>query len=133
MSITVSLNHVTNYKYGRPVNLGTQTIRLRPAPHVRNLIKSYSLKVEPKEHFINWQQDPFGNFLARIDFPEKVVNFRVEVDLLTEVRVFNPFDFFLEAYAEKFPFEYEANLKDCLLYTSPSPRDQRGSRMPSSA
>ena len=112
MSITVSLNHVTNYKYGRPVNLGTQTIRLRPAPHVRNLIKSYSLKVEPKEHFINWQQDPFGNFLARIDFPEKVVNFRVEVDLLTEVRVFNPFDFFLEAYAEKFPFEYEANLKD---------------------
>ena len=24
-------------------------------------------------------------------------------------------------------------IKDCLLYTSPSPRDQRGSRMPSSA
>ena len=26
-----------------------------------------------------------------------------------------------------------ARRKDCLLYTSPSPRDQRGSRMPSSA
>ena len=112
MSITVSLNHVTNYKYDRPVTLGTQTIRLRPAPHVRNLIKSYSLKVEPKQHFINWQQDPFGNFLARIAFPEKVTSFRVEVDLLTEVRVFNPFDFFLEDYAEDFPFEYESGLRE---------------------
>lgn len=112
MSITVSLNHVTNYKYDRSANLGTQTIRLRPAPHVSNLIKSYSLNIEPKEHFINWQQDPFGNFLARIDFPEKVTHFRVEVDLLTEIRVFNPFDFFLEGYAEDFPFAYEASLKD---------------------
>ena len=112
MSITVSLNHVTHYNYDRPVSLGTQTIRLRPAPHVRNLIKSYSLNVSPAKHFINWQQDPFGNFLARIAFPEKVKSFRVEVDLVTEIRVFNPFDFFVEDYAEKFPFEYEAGLKD---------------------
>ena len=27
----------------------------------------------------------------------------------------------------------EKQVKSCLLYTSPSPRDQRGSRMPSSA
>lgn len=112
MSITVSLNHVTHYNYDRPVSLGTQTIRLRPAPHVRNLIKSYSLNITPAQHFINWQQDPFGNFLARIAFPEKVKSFRAEVDLVTEIRVFNPFDFFVEDYAETFPFEYEAGLKD---------------------
>jgi transglutaminase-like putative cysteine protease len=112
MSITVSLNHSTHYTYDRPVTLGTQTIRLRPAPHVRNLIKSYSLKVHPEEHFLNWQQDPFGNFLARVAFPEKVTQFRVDVGLITEVRVFNPFDFFLDDYAENFPFQYEASLKD---------------------
>jgi uncharacterized protein (DUF2126 family) len=112
MSITVALNHITLYEYQRPVSLGTQIIRLRPAPHVRNLIQSYSLHVTPKKQFINWQQDPFGNFLARVDFPEKVKQFRVEVDLVTEIRVFNPFDFFLEDYAENFPFAYEANLAD---------------------
>lgn len=112
MSITVSLNHSTHYTYDRPVNLGTQTIRLRPAPHVRNLVKSYSLKIEPQEHFINWQQDPFGNFLARVAFPEKVTKFRVDVGLVTEIRVFNPFDFFLDETAESFPFKYEAGLKD---------------------
>jgi len=112
MSITVSLNHSTNYTYDRPVTLGTQTIRLRPAPHVRNLVKSYSLKIQPEEHFLNWQQDPFGNFLARVDFPEKVTEFKVDVGLITEVRVFNPFDFFLDDYAENYPFDYEAGLKE---------------------
>lgn len=112
MSITVCLNHVTRYDYEKPITLGTQTIRLRPAPHTRNLVKSYSLKVGPEQHFLNWQQDPFGNFLARVAFPEKVSQFRVEVDLITEVRVFNPFDFFLEDYAESFPFSYDAGLKD---------------------
>ncbi len=112
MSITVALNHVTDYAYDRPVTLGMQTIRLRPAPHVRNAIQAYSLVVSPKNHFINWQQDPFGNFLARVVFPEKVKNFRVEVDLVTEIRVFNPFDFFLEEYAETFPFKYDTNLAE---------------------
>lgn len=112
MSITVALNHVTSYNYDRSASLGTQTIRLRPAPHVRNLIQSYSLQVTPKNQFINWQQDPFGNFLARVVFPEKVKQFRVEVDLVTEIRVFNPFDFFLEDYAESFPFVYEADLRE---------------------
>ncbi len=112
MSITVALNHVTSYTYNRPASLGTQTIRLRPAPHVRNAIQSYSLQVSPKNQFINWQQDPFGNFLARVVFPENVKQFRVEVDLVTEIRVFNPFDFFLEPYAETFPFAYEAGLRE---------------------
>ena len=86
MSIVVALNHVTSYAYDRPASLGTQKIRLRPAPHVRNAIQAYSLKVSPAKHFENWQQDPFGNFLARIDFPEKIREFKVEIDLVTEIR-----------------------------------------------
>lgn len=112
MSITTALHHITHYKYDKPVMLGMQTIRLRPAAHARANIQAYSLKVEPKEHFINWQQDPFGNFLAKVVFPEKIKEFKIEVDLLTEIRVFNPFDFFLEESAEEFPFVYEQSLKE---------------------
>ena len=112
MSIVAALNHITHYRYDRPASLGMQTIRLRPAPHVRSHIQSYSMKVTPKEHFINWQQDPFGNFLARVVFPKKVTEFKIEVDLVSEIRAFNPFDFFLEDYAKEFPFAYEPSLKE---------------------
>lgn len=115
MSITTALNHLTHYRYDRPVSLGMQTIRLRPAPHTRTHVSSYSLRVTPKNHFINWQQDPFGNYLARIVFPEKVSEFRIEVDLLAEIKVFNPFDFFLEEHAQNFPFVYEPLLREELV------------------
>lgn len=112
MSIHAALIHITHYKYDRPVNLGPQTVRLRPAPHSRSKILSYSLRVEPAKHFINWQQDPFANYQARLVFPEKTTEFKVTVDLVVEMAVYNPFDFFLEPSAEKFPFEYEPQVAE---------------------
>src|SRR5258708_22096930 len=110
MSIHVALHHRTLYKYDRLVSLGPQVVRLRPAPHSRTRILSYSLRAAPKKHFINWQQDPQSNHLARLVFPEKTREFCVEIDVVAEMAVFNPFDFFLEPEAEKFPFEYDRSL-----------------------
>jgi uncharacterized protein (DUF2126 family)/transglutaminase-like putative cysteine protease len=110
MGIRVVVHHKTRYRYDRPIHLGPQVVRLRPAPHCRTSILSYSLKVVPKKHFVNWQQDPQGNYQARLVLPEPTRRFELEVDLVAELEAFNPFDFFLEPSAERAPFEYGKNL-----------------------
>jgi uncharacterized protein (DUF2126 family)/transglutaminase-like putative cysteine protease len=108
MSIHCALSHVTHYRYEKPIELGPHIIRLRPAAHCRTPILSYSLKVTPKDHFINWQQDPQGNFQARLVFPKKTTELKVEVELTADMATINPFDFFLEEAAKEFPFTYDA-------------------------
>jgi uncharacterized protein (DUF2126 family)/transglutaminase-like putative cysteine protease len=111
MSLKVVLSHKTHYAFDKPINLSPHVIRLRPAPHSRTPIEAYSLNIKPADHFINWQQDPFGNYLARIVFPEKTTELEIDVEVLAELVSINPFDFFVEEYANNFPFTYKKELK----------------------
>ncbi|MBO0841685.1 MAG: transglutaminase family protein [Nocardioides sp.] len=120
MSIKVALEHRTSYQFAEPVKVAPHVVRLRPAPHTRTPIEAYSLEVTPKEHYLNWQQDPFGNWLARLVFPEKTDKLEITVGLVADMVVINPFDFFVEEYAETFPFDYEPELKaDLAPYLRP--------------
>lgn len=115
MAIRVAINHKTTYQYDRFVSLSPHIFRLRPAVHSRTHIEAYSFKVIPQNHFINWQQDPFGNYQARVVFPEKTNELSIEVEVIANMTVINPFDFFVEDYAEKFPFVYKDQLKGELI------------------
>ena len=122
MAIHVALSHRTRYRYDRRVGLSPHVIRLRPAPHCRTAIQSYSLTVTPRKHFINWQQDPHGNYLARVVFNEPSCELAIDIDLVAEMAVFNPFDFFLEPAAETFPFVYEPDVRrDLTPYLARAP------------
>lgn len=110
MSIRVVLNHRTQYRFDRPVSLSPHEVRLRPAPHCRTRIQSYSLTLCPTDHFINWQQDPYGNYLARLVFPDRATELDVVVDLVADMTVINPFDFFIDPSAERVPFAYSPQL-----------------------
>lgn len=115
MSIKIAISHKTSYKFDRFVSLTPHVFRLRPAPHSRTPIEGYSFKIFPENHFINWQQDPFGNYQARVVFPEKTNELRVEVEVIAAMKVINPFDFFVEEYAENYPFTYDASLQKELV------------------
>ncbi len=122
MAIHAAIHHLTHYLYDRPVRLGPQVIRLQPAPHSRTKVLSHSLKVSPSNHFVNLQQDPYGNFLARFVFPEPVTELKIEVDLVADMTVYNPFDFFVEEVAEHWPFDYPADIApDLSIYLQPEP------------
>ncbi|QDU19970.1 transglutaminase family protein [Urbifossiella limnaea] len=110
MGIRVALSHVTTYRYDRPVTLGPHTVRLRPAPHARTPIHSYSLRVEPADQYLNWQQDPYSNHLARLVFLKPTTELKVTVEVVAEMVPINPFDFFVDESAQEYPFTYEAGL-----------------------
>ncbi len=128
MTLRAALHHVTDYRYDRPVQLGPQLVRLRPAPHCRNRILAYDLQVEPASAHIHWHQDPYANYQARLLFPERTQALRVTVDLVVELAPFNPFEFFLEPDAANFPFRYEPALAQALApyldTAAPTPRLQ---------
>ena len=111
MTIKVALEHRTTYRFDKPITVHPHVVRLRPAPHSRTPVSSYSLTIKPENHFINWQQDAFGNYLARLVFPEPVTELDICVDLVADLTVVNPFDFFLEEYAERYPFAYPPELQ----------------------
>ena len=126
MSIRAAIHHLTHYRYDRPVLLSPQIIRLRPAPHSRTRVISHSLKVSPAGHFVNHQQDPYGNWLARYVFPELVTELKIEVDVVADMTVYNPFDFFVEEAAEHWPFDYGEDLApDLVIYRTPEPAGPR--------
>jgi transglutaminase-like putative cysteine protease len=130
MSIKAAIHHLTHYRYDRPVTLSPQVVRLRPAPHSRTRVISHSLKVLPAGHFVNHQQDPYGNWLSRFVFPEPVRELRIEVDLVADMTVYNPFDFFEEAAAEEWPFAYpEEAREDLSIYLRTEPPGPRLSRL----
>ncbi|HAM14204.1 MAG TPA: transglutaminase, partial [Microbacterium sp.] len=129
MSIKVALEHRTAYEFARPISVAPHLVRLRPAPHSRTPIEAYSLEVSPKNHFVNWQQDPFGNWVARLVFPEKVDRLEITVGLVADMMVINPLDFFIEEYAERFPFEYRPDLaSDLAPYLRSVPGSGRAQR-----
>ena len=130
MGIHIGIEHRTTYRFDRAVQIHPQVVRLRPAPHCRTPILAYSLRVTPSEHFVNWQQDPFGNFMARLVFPEPAKLLDVTVDLIADLTVINPFDFFVEESAKAFPFVYEPQLA---LDLEPYLRPRRSDRAAAAA
>ena len=128
MAIKVALEHRTSYTFDRLVKVYPHVVRLRPAPHSRTPIEAYSLQVEPADHFVNWQQDAFGNFLARLVFPNRTRELTITVGLIADLKVINPFDFFIEEWAETWPFSYpKALLEDLEPYLRPVDEDGEGS------
>ena len=106
MSILVSLQHVTRYRYDRAVALARISFACGQRRIAVQAFVATRSRSRPTQHFVNWQQDPNGNWLARFVFPERTTDFTVTVDLLADMSVINPFDFFVDPVATEFPFVY---------------------------
>ena len=106
----IALRHRLDYRFDRPVRLSTHWLRLCPAPGTRANITAYTLRVGPRTHFLNWLRDPFENHLARLDLPEPVRHFTLDLEILAELQPVNPFDFLTEPYAANHPFDYPEQL-----------------------
>lgn len=111
MSLQIVVSHHTRYEFDRPASLSAHELRLKPAAHCRTPILAYSLRIEPARHFLHWQQDVYGNFVARVSFPNPVTVLDITVELIADMTVINPFDFFIESWAEHYPFSYPDDLK----------------------
>ena len=122
----IALEHRTTYRFDRPIAIGPHVIRLRPAPHARTPIEAYSLTISPADHFINWQQDPFGNYVARVVFPGRASELEITVGMVADMRAINPFDFFIEEYAQNYPFRYPDELAADLKPYLDIPTSARG-------
>jgi uncharacterized protein (DUF2126 family)/transglutaminase-like putative cysteine protease len=128
VGIKVALEHRTSYTFDRLVLPDPHVVRLRPAPHSRTPIEAYSLTVEPADHFINWQQDAFGNYQARVTFTSRTQQVVITVGVIADMKVVNPFDFFVEDWAEHMPFGYPKAMADDLgPYLRPVDEDAEGS------
>jgi uncharacterized protein (DUF2126 family)/transglutaminase-like putative cysteine protease len=125
----IAIEHRTTYRFDRPIAIGPHVIRLRPAPHARTPIEAYTLTISPSDHFINWQQDPFGNYLARVVFPGKATELDITVGLVADMKVINPFDFFIESYAETYPFRYPPELAADLKPYLDTPESEVGPQL----
>jgi transglutaminase-like putative cysteine protease len=104
--LRIQLEHDTCYRYDRSVVLSPQRIRLRPAPHNRTELGDYRMQVAPATHRLDWQQDAFGNHIARVLFDGPVTEFAISVALIAVPRPVNPFQFLVDPEAERYPFAY---------------------------
>jgi len=129
----VAVHHQTRYLYERPISLGPQVIQLRPAPHCRVPILSYSLEVTPADRLLSWQFDPLANHVARAIFPSKTTEFAVEVSLVADITPMNPFDFVVDPAYATLPFAYADDVaRDLKPFLDPCPLpDETGPRFKS--